>query len=163
LKGRAVPSNYRDKNGKDPFSDQDGRNPFSEDVDELELPAADGPYGASPAAGDAYHPDDFEAYLPHRGGTILLLGAIGLLGAIAGTAMVFFCLPFGILSLGLALPAWIMGQKDLAAMRMGAMDVSGRGTTLAGMIMAMIGTVLAIADPVLFVGMILWGIYEMGF
>ena len=76
------------------------------------------PY-ASPASARTQH----HYTRPHRGATILTLGIVGLVCCqIMG--------PF----------AWIMGNNDLAEMRNGQMDPSGRGITQAGMIMGMIGT-----------------------
>lgn len=57
-------------------------------------------------------------------------------------------LVFGILSLVICAPmgiaAWVMGNNDLAAMRRGEMDPSGEGTTQAGRICGMIGTIIMI-------------------
>jgi hypothetical protein len=62
---------------------------------------------------------------PHRGGTVLTLGILGLV----------VCMICGII-------AWAMGSGDLKKMRAGAMDRSGEGTTRAGMICGMISTIL---------------------
>lgn len=62
---------------------------------------------------------------PHRGGTILAFGIIGLL--LVGP-------------LGLA--AWIMGAGDLNQMNSSTMDDSGRGMTQAGMVTGIIATIL---------------------
>lgn len=70
--------------------------------------------------------------LPHRGTTILVLGILGLV----------ICAPLGI-------PAWIMGKGDLAKIDAGLMDPMGRGTTQAGMVLGIIGTVLFILSLVL--------------
>jgi len=64
---------------------------------------------------------------PHRGTLILVLGILSLV----------VCAFLGI-------PAWIMGNNDLAAMNAGQMDPSGRSTTNAGRICGMIGTILLI-------------------
>lgn len=68
---------------------------------------------------------------PDRGSVVLTLGILSLVG---------LCLsPIG-LTLGLI--AWVMGQKDLRKMRRGDMDPRGEGTTQAGWICGIIGTVL---------------------
>jgi hypothetical protein len=88
---------------------------------------------------------------PHRGNTILALGICGVVMAVFGGTLAFICMgcpPFWILpfvSLGLSVPAWVMGQSDLAAMRGGAMDPSGRDSTTAGMIAGIIGAGLIAA------------------
>ena len=64
---------------------------------------------------------------PHRGTTILVLGILSLV----------ICAPLGI-------AAWVMGNTDLAAIRRGEMDPSGEGTTQAGRICGMIGTIFMI-------------------
>ena len=66
-----------------------------------------------------------EGLEPHRGGTILALGILGLV----------ICFPLGLV-------AWFMGQKDVAAMNAGRMDPSGRGLVDAGRIVGLIGGLL---------------------
>lgn len=63
---------------------------------------------------------------PHRGGLILVLGILGI---------VFGCAPVAIVS-------WVMGRSDLAKIDAGVMDPAGRGTTQAGMILGIVGTIL---------------------
>jgi hypothetical protein len=99
-----------------PFGQQ-GQNPFS---DKPATPTQN-PYATpqqfAPAPGR--RPGQ-----PHRGGTILTLGLLGL-----------FCCGF----LGIA--AWVMGNEDLQKMNRGIMDPSGRGTTQAGRIIGIIAIV----------------------
>jgi len=64
---------------------------------------------------------------PHRGTLILVLGILGLI----------ICGP-------LAIVAWVMGSGDLKQIDAGTMDPSGRGTTQAGKIIGIIGTILFI-------------------
>ncbi len=66
---------------------------------------------------------------PHRGGTILALGIIGLV----------VCWILGIF-------AWTMGNKDLRRMRLGKMDPSGKGMTQAGKICGMVSVIIAITS-----------------
>jgi hypothetical protein len=70
---------------------------------------------------------------PHRGTLILILGILGLV----------VCGP-------LAIAAWVMGAGDLKEMDAGTMDPSGRGTTNAGKICGIIGTILLILGIVVF-------------
>ena len=78
---------------------------------------------------------------PHRGTLILVLGILGLV----------VCAP-------LAIAAWVMGAGDLKQIDAGTMDPSGRGTTQAGMICGIIGTILLI------IGVIVCGIlFLIGF
>ena len=62
---------------------------------------------------------------PHRGTVVLVLGILGLV----------LCAPLGI-------AAWVMGSGDMREMDAGTMDPAGRGTTQAGKICGMIGTIL---------------------
>jgi hypothetical protein len=62
---------------------------------------------------------------PHRGALILILGICGLMVCI-------LCAP----------AAWIMGSQDLAKISAGTMDPEGYGSTQAGYVLGIIGTVL---------------------
>ena len=64
---------------------------------------------------------------PHRGGTILALGLVSL-----------FCNVMFIPGIA----AWTMAHTDLKLMNSGRMDPSGRGMTIAGMVLGIITTVL---------------------
>jgi hypothetical protein len=69
---------------------------------------------------------------PHRGTLILILGILSLV----------ICAPLGI-------AAWVMGSGDLKEIDAGTMDPAGRGTTQAGKICGIIGTVLFIISLVI--------------
>jgi hypothetical protein len=73
---------------------------------------------------------------PHRGGTILALGIVGLI----------CCAPVGI-------AAWVMGNQDLSEMAAGRMNRAGEGMTQAGKICGIIAVVLWAAGFI--VGMIM--------
>ena len=62
---------------------------------------------------------------PHRGGTILLLGILSLL----------CCIPCGLFAIG-------MGGSDLAKMERGEMNPKGRGLTITGMVLGVIGLLI---------------------
>jgi len=62
---------------------------------------------------------------PHRAGTILALGLIGLL----------VCGP-------LCLAAWLMGDSDIREMEAGLMEASGRSTTGTGRALGIIGSII---------------------
>jgi hypothetical protein len=78
---------------------------------------------------------------PHRGVLILVLGILGLVA----------CGPFT------AIPAWIMGNSDMAEMAAGRMDPEGRGLTQAGKICGVIGVVL-VAISIVFILMAVVGL-----
>ena len=63
---------------------------------------------------------------PHRAGTILMLGAIGV-----------FCSCFPA-----ALIGWVLGAQDLRAMRDGRMDPAGRSTTQVGVAFSVLGSII---------------------
>lgn len=62
---------------------------------------------------------------PHRGGMVLALGILSIV----------LCFVCGIF-------AWVMANNDLREMAQGTMDPSGRGSTQAGKICGIIGTIL---------------------
>jgi len=70
---------------------------------------------------------------PHRGGTVLTMGILGLV----------CCIVFAII-------AWVMGSSDLKEIQAGRMDPSGEGLTRAGMICGIIGTVLDILIGIIY-------------
>ena len=78
---------------------------------------------------------------PHRGTLILVLGILSLV----------VCAFLGI-------PAWIMGNNDLAAMNAGQMDPAGRSTTNAGRICGMIGTILLILSVLVVIAVFGFGL-----
>ena len=50
---------------------------------------------------------------------------------------------FDAVGLGFGIPAWMMGNHDLTAMKSGMMDAAGQGATNAGWIMGIIGVVIS--------------------
>lgn len=67
----------------------------------------------------------------HRGGLILTLGLLSFV----------LCFPIGP---ACGIIAWILGTQDLRAMRAGTMDPAGRGSTEAGRILGLVGTLLVV-------------------
>jgi hypothetical protein len=80
---------------------------------------------------------------PHRGGLILALGIMALVG---GVAIGF---PFA-----LGPVAWLMGNSDLAEIHAGRMDPSGEGMIQAGRVLGMISTFLLILGVVFVCGIV---------
>ncbi len=78
---------------------------------------------------------------PHRGTLILVLGILGLI----------ICGP-------LAIVAWVMGSSDLKQIDAGTMDPAGRGTTQAGRICGIIGTILLIISIIAVVMFFMFGV-----
>jgi hypothetical protein len=72
---------------------------------------------------------------PHRGGAVLALGITSIVLA--------FTVFLGVVGLALGIAAWIMGQRDLAKIRQRVMDPQGQGTTQAGWICGIIGTIFS--------------------
>lgn len=87
--------------------------------------------------------------LPDRGGLVLSLGITSIVITVIGCLL---CGPLGLVGLGLGIPAWIMGQRDLARMRAGDMDARNRGTTYAGWVCGIVGTLLGALALLVFVG-----------
>jgi hypothetical protein len=97
--------------------------------------------------------------LPHRGGLLLTLGIISLVTGILAVPVEFglglctLCCVLGVFAmaaagivvlvgLGCGIPAIFLAQSDLRMMDEGTRDPSGRGTTRAGWICALIGVIL---------------------
>jgi hypothetical protein len=78
---------------------------------------------------------------PHRGTLILILGILGII----------LCGP-------LAIFAWVMGSGDLKQIDAGTMDPAGRGTTQAGRICGIIGTILFIISIIAFALFFIFGL-----
>jgi predicted Zn finger-like uncharacterized protein len=72
---------------------------------------------------------------PHRGNMVLVFGIISLAALALGGCGAVVGLPFGII-------AWVMGRGDMQKMDAGIMDPEGRGTTQAGKVCGIIGTIL---------------------
>jgi hypothetical protein len=92
-------------------------NPFADNA-----PASSNPYVAPASAAQVTRP---RYHRPHRGGTILTYGIVGIACCII-----------------LAPVAWAMGQADLQQIRDGRMDPAGRGLTQAGMVLGIIGSII---------------------
>ncbi len=88
--------------------------------------------------------------LGDRSGVILALGIIGLV-----MSFLTCCTPlFGIVGLGLSLPAAIMGNGDLAAIKRGDRDPRSEGPTRSGMICGLIGSILSVVFLLLSCGVL---------
>jgi predicted Zn finger-like uncharacterized protein len=87
---------------------------------------------------------------PHRGTLILTLGIISIV-ITAASACTYGAAGFIGLIMGICV--WVMGQRDLKKMRSNQMDPQGLGTTQAGWICGIIGTVSG-ALATLFCGVI---------
>jgi len=95
---------------------------------------------------DEYDEERRPRNVPHRGGLILSFGIISAVSAVAGI-LTLCCIVFAVfplLGLGLGIPAWVMGRRDLSRMAHGEMDDSGRGMTQTGSVLGIIGTILSI-------------------
>jgi hypothetical protein len=81
---------------------------------------------------------------PHRAGLVLTFGIISVSSLVVGLfAWVIFAgcsLVFCAIGLGLGIPAWIMGHKDLNKINARIMDPAGKGNTTGGYVCGIIGT-----------------------
>lgn len=130
---------------------------------------ASGAGGSSYAYSATAFSSPFVGGRPHHGGWVLTLGIISLASAIimlpamccCGSIfppLAIFIVPVGcVVGIGTGLPAWIIGHKDLNAMRRGGMDASGRGLCSTGMIFGIIGTILSALTAILVVILFLVG------
>jgi hypothetical protein len=74
-----------------------------------------------------------QRYLPHRGGLIMALGLVALVGGLS------ICVPLFIGPI-----AWAMGTWDLREIREGRMDPEGTSMTQTGQVCGIVATVLLI-------------------
>jgi len=88
---------------------------------------------------------------PHRGGLILGLGIGGLVLSI--TCCCTLPLPIGLL---IALPAWVMGSKDMRKMNAGKMDPTGKGNTKGGLICGIIGTIISLLNLLILIAAVVF-------
>jgi hypothetical protein len=81
---------------------------------------------------------------PHRAGMILTFGIISVsslfVGLLAGLFFPVCSIIFCAIGLGLGIPAWIMGHKDLNKIKAQVMDPAGKGSTTGGYVCGIIGT-----------------------
>ncbi len=96
------------------------------DEDHVEVPSPSFHRSGEPLRRDTH---------PHRGGTLLTMGIVGLVLALIPCPLVF---PFG---LGLGVAAWLMASGDLRAIRANEMDAEGQSMTRASWVLGIIGTV----------------------
>lgn len=95
---------------------------------------------------------------PHRGTLILTLGIISIVVSVGGVCSYGIS---GLIGLIIGIFAWVMGQKDLRKMRANEMDPQGLGSTQAGWICGIIGTVFGTLAVLFMVGMIAFFIVMM--
>jgi hypothetical protein len=120
-----------------PFAD--GRNAETPGKPNPGDPSKENPY-ASPRQTAAPHVELHDQWsTPHRGGLIL---GLGISGVVLGVLGLMCCALLPVIGLGLSIPAWVMGRRDLQAIVAGTMDPTGQGPTRSGMILGIIGTVL---------------------
>jgi hypothetical protein len=98
---------------------------------------------------------------PDRGGVILALGIVSLVLSFVSFSLYF--LPIWLLPMAAGIVGWVMGQRDLRAMREGTMDASNQVMTLVGMILSIVGLCLSLCVMILscavmgFLGVLLCG------
>jgi predicted Zn finger-like uncharacterized protein len=73
---------------------------------------------------------------PHRGGLILTFGIISI------ASLLPTCGVLSPIAIGLGIAAWLMGHSDLRKIKEGSMDPDGQGSTQAGYVCGIIGTIL---------------------
>jgi hypothetical protein len=78
---------------------------------------------------------------PHRGQTVITMGVISV---VCGGISMVGCPFLGVFGLGLGIPTWVMGHKDLKKMHSGIMDSRGEAQTRTGLVCGIVGTILSI-------------------
>ncbi|MDG1873449.1 MAG: DUF4190 domain-containing protein [Mariniblastus sp.] len=119
-----IPSNQDFKVGS-PFptgSDAERTQEYYQPASKPDFPNENNPYATPTSTG---HAGMRGRKAPHRGTQIFVFSILGL----------FCCFPFGII-------AWVMANEDLAKMRRGTMDASGKSFTQAGRVIGIVTVAL---------------------
>jgi hypothetical protein len=100
---------------------------------------------------------------PHRGTMVLVFGILSIVfGAVVPAGAC--CGPLavaGFVGLGMGIAAWVMGRRDLAKIDAGTMDPRGRGSTKAGKICGIIGTLVSSLMILLLLGLVVFYVVFM--
>jgi hypothetical protein len=97
---------------------------------------------------DAHDPEDMrighrmDSGAPDRGGIILALGIVSLV--LASISFILYIVPVWIVPLVVGIFGWVMGQRDLRAIRERRMQQSGHVMTLVGMILSIVGVGISV-------------------
>jgi len=89
---------------------------------------------------------------PDRGGVILALGIVSL--SLSFFSFLLYILPIWLIPLVVGIFGWVLGQRDLRAMREGTMDSSNHVMTLVGMILSIVGVGVSVCVGLFSCGMI---------
>ena len=148
-----------------PFVDEQGKNPFAESADEQTDRVPDTGTSGDPGVyqapalsldgkGRTYLPQTHGTVIPHRGGRVQMLGWFGaiptglagacLLGSLSYEWMSQAAVMLLMLALVFGFPAWVMGRGDLQVMQSGAMDETGRRSTLIGVYLGIFSTLVSL-------------------
>jgi hypothetical protein len=79
---------------------------------------------------------------PDRGGIILALGIVSLV--LSFFSFVLYIVPIWIIPLACGIVGWILGHRDLRAMKQGKMDSSNQVMSLVGMILSIVGVAVSV-------------------
>jgi hypothetical protein len=88
---------------------------------------------------------------PDRGGVILALGIVSLV--LAFFSFMLYILPIWLIPLVCGIFGWVLGQRDLKAMKAGTMDSRNQVLTLVGMILSIVGVGISACVAVFSCGM----------
>jgi hypothetical protein len=145
---------------KPSITDDAGQNRFGDNEQETDEQSPADVFAAPPAADQElpYQPR-YETTAPSRGGWLVGLATLGIAGvlvggfSLTGLAMTGWIWP--LLGSVASVAAWLLAHSDLAEMRSGGRDESGRTTTRVAMWLGIFGLVLC---AVAIGGMIWWGL-----
>lgn len=120
----------------------DGTNPFAEGDAVLEAEAANAAGSPASRAGTftAPTPTDerpfrvqYELTAPHRGGMLLILSVVSLVGALLGGLVTYLGWVLPLLAIVPAATVIFLAMEDLRMMKLGGRDPAGRGLTRAAL------------------------------
>lgn len=101
---------------------------------------------------------------PHRGGVVFGLGVASVFTGLFALVSCFCCLflIFPPISLGTGIPAWLMGSKDLKAIKANAMDPNGKALTTTGFVCGIIGVCMSALGLLVWLVIFILNLFSMG-
>ena len=152
-------------NRESPFEDARGDNPYSDGDAPPSKAIAENAF-ATPSDSEQrpYTPSDYEAILVPNAKGALFLAIVGLVPATIGvigagiaiassgnwTTPLFYALPLQFAGMAAAVPACIIARRDLRAIKAGAMDDAGHGTSRLALWLGAFGVLAGAAPAVIY-------------
>jgi len=139
--------------------DAAGQNRFAEGQESGEAGGEGGvgdAFAAGASVGERPYQPRYEVTQQSRGGVLLTIAGLGMVGAVIGIVALLGIFPMGyfatMISVVPAATAWLLAYQDLKTMQLGAMDDSGRQRTLLAYWLGLFGLLACVG----IVGTMIW-------